>query len=181
MSKKAKVLLLKPLSGKGNAGEVVEVKSHFANYVLIPQGTAIYYDKQAQNQHKAHAKKVEAFKAEMKKTVQEIATKLEKDGITYTKVATESGSLYDSISARTLSKYALDEFNTILAPEYFTLDPKIESLGEYTADFKYEDVAITFAIIVEREGGPTEADLNKDLVIEAPVVEEESQEEETEE
>lgn len=156
MSKKAKVLLLKPLSGKGNAGDIVEVKKHFANYVLIPQGTAIYYDKQAQNQHEAHSKKVEAFKAEMKKTVQEIAEKLEKDGVTYTKTATESGSLYDSISARTISKYCLDTFKATISPEHFTVDPKIEALGEYTAEFKYDDVAITFPIVVVREGSDEE-------------------------
>lgn len=152
MSKKAKVLLLKPLPWKGNAGEVVEVKSHFANYVLIPQGTAIYYDKQAQNQHQAHAKKVEEFKAGMKKSVKEIATTLEKDGLVFTKIATESGSLYDSISARTLSQYVLTEYKTTLSPEHFTLDPKIESLGEYTADLHYEDITITFTINVIRDG-----------------------------
>ena len=36
MAKKVKVLLLKPLPPKGNAGDIIDVKAHYAMQVLIP-------------------------------------------------------------------------------------------------------------------------------------------------
>lgn len=80
MSKKIEILLLKPLPPKGNAGDVIEVKTHFALHVLIPQGTAVVYDKQTKNQRESQMKKVAANKAELQKHVVDMVAAVEKAG-----------------------------------------------------------------------------------------------------
>ena len=78
--RKVKVLLLKPLSGKGNAGEVVEVKTHFALHILVPQGIAVVYDKQVENQRSAQEKKILSAKKDQQEAVKKFVTQIEADG-----------------------------------------------------------------------------------------------------
>lgn len=151
MPKSEKVLLLKPLQGQGNAWDIISVKSHFANHVLIPKGVAVYYDKQTKNQHEAHQKRIDKFNKQFKKSMHEIAEKLKKDWVTFVKNATEEGGLYDSISSKTLAYHIKETENLTVPAEYFILDPKIEALGEFTALLQFDDIDIEFPIIVERK------------------------------
>ena len=91
MAKKVKVLLLKPLPPKGNAGDIIDVKAHYASQVLIPQGIAVVYDKQVENQHAAHMKKVAKNKAELQKNILAMMNAVqEAGGITFMKMATDA-------------------------------------------------------------------------------------------
>lgn len=148
MWKKAKVLLLKPLPGKGNAGEVVDVKVHFANQVLVPQGVAIYFDKQTENQRDAQLKKIEKNKADIRNRVEEIITKLSQDGITLEKAATEADKLYESISAKTLVNYMMTEFQLPLTATNFGMEEKIEMVGQYQIPFVYESISAVIPLTV---------------------------------
>jgi len=152
MSKKAQVLLLKPLQGKGNAGDIIDVKMHYANYVLIPQGIAVYFDKQVKNQHEAHKKSVASYKADMLSKVETLVKELEENGLSYTKAHTETGTLYDSISNKTVLQEFKKEKGIVLANEALVFE-KIEALGEYDATLTYENLTAKFKIVVE---GPTE-------------------------
>lgn len=150
MSKKSQVLLLKPLQWKGNAGDIIDVKMHYANYVLIPQGIAVNFDKQAKNQHEAHKKSVASYKAEKYERVQKLAADLKKNGITYEKNVTETGSLYDSISNKTVLQELKNDRDIVLANESLVFE-KIESIGEYDAVLTYEDIVANFKITVKEE------------------------------
>ena len=151
MAKKAEVLLLKPLQGKWNAGDIVEVKTHYANYVLIPQGIAVYNTKQIQNQRAAYNKKVNAFKITMKKSVEEMIAALKESGFNFSRAANDAGSMYDSISTRTFTQYASEKFGLTLNTENFVLsEGKIDQLGEYEVEFIYEDINTTLPINVTR-------------------------------
>jgi ribosomal protein L9 len=110
MQRKVKVLLLKPLINKGNAGDVVEVKLHFAQQVLVPNEVAVIYDKQAQNQHEAHMKKVAAHKAEINSKVKAMLDALTAEGVTFEKQATDNEMLYDSITERSLAQYLMHTY-----------------------------------------------------------------------
>ena len=149
MAKKVKVLLLKPLPPKGNAGDVIDVKIHYAAHVLIPQGLAIVYDKQVQNQRETQMKRIEKNKAEVHQQVADMVAAIEKaGGITFEKAATENGGLYDSISNKILSQYIEETYGIRLAADCFGLEEKIHELGEYTTPFVYEDLETQFPIHV---------------------------------
>lgn len=151
MAKKIKVLLLKPLPPKWNAGEVIEVKIHFAQHVLIPQGIAVVYDKQVENQRAAQMKKVATFKADLLTRVKDMLSKVENDGITFTKQVTDNGWLYDSISSKTIAQYITHEFAIKLGTDSFTLEPKIETVGDYEVGFSYEGVSWIIPVHVVAE------------------------------
>jgi ribosomal protein L9 len=151
MQKKVKVLLLKPLINKGNAGDVVEVKLHFAQQVLVPQETAVIYDKQAQNQHEAHMKKVSAHKAELVSKVKAMLETLSQEGVTFEKQATDNETLYDSITERSLAQYLMHTYAINLTAQNIVLEEKIEQLGTYTAQFIYENIKGSFGITVVKK------------------------------
>lgn len=151
MAKKAEVLLLKPLQWKGNAGDIVEVKTHYANYVLIPHGIAVYNTKQIQNQRAAYDKKVNAFKITMKKSVEEMIVKLKETGFVFQKAANDAWNMYDSISSRTLTQYVNEKFWLTLNTENFVLEEgKIEQIGEYEVKFTYEDIATSLPVNIQQ-------------------------------
>ena len=148
---KVKVLLLKPLINKGNAGDVVEVKVHYALHHLIPQGIAVVYDQQTKNQNEAHTKKINAYKAELKSKISALADLLKEQGLTFEKQATDNEMLYDSISERSLAHYLMHEHQISLTATNVLLEEKIEKLGTYTAKFHYEDIDSPFTITVVKK------------------------------
>lgn len=151
MQRKVKVLLLKPLINKGNAGDIVEVKLHFAQQVLVPNEVAVIYDKQAQNQHEAHMKKVAAHKAELTSQVKAMLDTLTSEGVTFEKQATDNEMLYDSITERSLAQYLMQTYHINLGSHNVILEDKIEQLGEYTAEFVYENIKGSFKINVVKK------------------------------
>lgn len=151
MAKKVEVLLMKPLAGRGNAGEFIHVAPSFACNVLIPQGIAKIADKQLHNQRDAHMKKIEKEKAARQAKVKDLFAQLADSGLQFEKQATEADALYDSIDAKTLSVHLSQEHGILLEPKYISLPAKIEALGEYTATLTYEDLAQDVVIRVVRE------------------------------
>lgn len=151
MQKKVKVLLLKPLINKGNAGEVVEVKLHFAQQVLVPNEVAVIYDKQAQNQHEAHMKKVAAHKAEIISKVKAMVEIISTAGLTFEKQATDNEALYDSITDRSIAQYLMQTYHINLTAQNIELDEKIEQLGEYTVQFVYDTIKANVPVKVVRK------------------------------
>lgn len=127
---------------------MIDVKVHFANQVLVPQGVGVYYDKQVENQRESQMKKIENNKAQVRAHVQEIITSLQQDGITLEKQATEANKLYDSISAKTLVTYMLTHFQLSLGTENFTMEDKIEEIGEYNIPFVFESITATIPLHV---------------------------------
>jgi ribosomal protein L9 len=91
MAKKAEVLLLKPLPPKGNAGDVIEVKIHFAQHVLIPKGIAVFNTKQVQNQRSAQMKQIAKNKSDIHASVKNMIDEITKsNGISFAKAVTET-------------------------------------------------------------------------------------------
>jgi ribosomal protein L9 len=151
MQKKVKVLLLKPLINKGNAGEVVEVKLHFAQQVLVPNEVAVIYDKQAQNQHEAHMKKVAAHKSEILSKVKAMVEVISTAWITFEKQATDNEALYDSVTDRSIAQYLMQTHHISLTANNIVLDEKIEQLGEYTVQFIYESIKANVPVKIVRK------------------------------
>jgi ribosomal protein L9 len=151
MAKKAEVLLLKPLPPKGNAGDVIDVKIHFAQHVLIPQGIAVFNTKQVQNQRTSAMKQIAKNKADLHASVEHMVTALaEKDGITFTKAVTETGGLYDSISNKNIAHYLEDTYNVTLGSSNVVMT-KIEQIGDYEAILTYDEITATIPVHVIAE------------------------------
>ncbi|USN55597.1 MAG: 50S ribosomal protein L9 [Candidatus Peribacteria bacterium] len=141
MGKKMEVLLVKPLVGRGNAGEVIDVKIHYANHYLFPNGIAVAYNKQTQNQRASQMKRVAAAKAELHEQVTAVIQQLETaGGFSFSKQATSTDSLYDSISEGDLVQYVAAQFNAQFDKKWFSLPEKIQALGEYTVSFSFENI-----------------------------------------
>ncbi len=141
---------MKSLPGKGQPWDVIEVKTHYALHVLVPQWIAIIYDKQAQNQQASSLKRIEKTKQEEQAAVLSMIEKIEKNGgILFEKQATEENKLYDSITSRSLVTYVTKEYWVSLQPSNFSLE-KIEELGEFTATFSYQDIKKDLAINVTK-------------------------------
>lgn len=152
MQRKVKVLLLKPLINKGQPGDVVEVKTHYALNVLLPQEIGVVYDKQTQNQNEAHQKKITAYKQELRSQVTTMVNALKKDGVTFEKQATDQEMLYDSVTERTLAQHLMHTYHLNLTAANIQLENRIEKLGEFEATLIYEDITTTFPVKVTKKG-----------------------------
>jgi len=152
MRKKSEVLLLKPLPPRGNAGDVIDVKIHYANMVLIPQGIAIWHDQQAKNQRESQMKKIEKNKAEYLTTIKDMLTAIEANGgLIFEKQATEAGKLYDSISTKDIANKIHIDYKIKIAVDHFESD-KIEELGEFSTNFNYETISSKIPVKVIKKG-----------------------------
>ncbi len=149
--KKVKVLLLKPLLGKGNAGEIIQVKTHYALHVLIPNWVAVIYDKQTENQKQTQMNRIAKLKEEEQAQVKSMLSTVQAAwGLTFHKAATEENKLYDSITARSLLTYISKEYKIQLQPSNLKIE-KIESLGDYVLNFNYQDISEEIALHVVRQ------------------------------
>lgn len=151
MGKKTEVLLLKPLPGKGNAGDVIEAKIHYANHYLLPQGIAIIYDKQVKNQRSAQAKKIEKAKAEQLENVKSLVEKVSSHGVTFYKEANDEGKLYDSIDEKAIATQIYIDHQIHLDQKHFSLEQTIQEVGKFVCEFTFEDVTTSLPILVERK------------------------------
>ena len=149
MAKKAEVLLLKPLPPKGNAGDVIEVKIHFAQHVLIPQGIAVFNTKQVQNQRSPQMKQIAKNKADIHASVAHMIEEVSKaNWITFVKAITETWGLYDSITSKSIAAHIEATYNVSVSAEHYGIEQKIEALGEYEVAFSYDDITATFPVNV---------------------------------
>ncbi len=151
MGKKAPVLLLKPLGGRGNAGDVVDLSIHYVNQVIAPQGIGIFFDKQAKNQHSAQLKKIAKAKEEHLVAIKTVIDALAaQGGFAFAKQATDTDKLYDSIDEKTLVHYIEHAHHLHVDKKCFSLAAKIEALGTYTTTFKFETIEQELPIVVTK-------------------------------
>ena len=149
--KKVKILLMKSLPGKGTAGDVIEVKTHYALHVLIPNGIAVIYDKQVQNQRDHKMKQIEATKAKeiasVKKAFEEIAAS---EWIVFHKQATDADKLYDTITNKNIVNQLLVDYKLSLHSSHVEME-KIDHIGEYEATVTYGEDMIKIPVKVTKK------------------------------
>lgn len=149
MGKKAPVLLLKPLAGRGNAGEIIDLTIHYANQVIVPQGIGIYFDAQVKNQHSAQMKKIAKAKDEhMQAITKAIEALTAAGGFHFSKQATDTDKLYDSIDEKTLVHHLEHAHHLHIDKKCFHLENKIEALGTYSVKFTYDTIQQELPIVV---------------------------------
>ena len=144
-----KVILTKTVANLGHSGDVVEVKSGFARNYLIPQGLAFAWNKGAEKQilamkrarlAQAVATREDAVaaKAAIEGTAVEIAAKV-----------SESGKLFDSISAEQIA-IALED-KAVVDPKAIEVE-SIKTTGEFPAKVAlHPEITASFFVKVVAE------------------------------
>ncbi len=122
------VVLLERVAKLGQMGDVVSVKQGYARNFLLPQGKALRATKDNLAQFENQRAQLEAQNLESKKEADAVAAKLDGQQFIVIRSASDSGSLYGSVSARDASDAATAEGFTVDRKQ-IVLDKPVKELG----------------------------------------------------
>jgi large subunit ribosomal protein L9 len=125
------LLLIQTVEHLGKTGDVVEVKSGYANNYLLPQGLATIatpHHKRMVDKHRARLADIERKRLA---GLQAMADELGHLSITIEANANDEGHLYGSVGASEISS-ALKQQNVTIASEQVRLEGPLKELGLYT-------------------------------------------------
>ena len=147
MAKDTKVILLDAVSGLGQAGDVVEVKSGNARNFLLPQGLAFAWTKgaAAQIEQMQRARRAQALASRE----DAVAAKTAIDGSTVEIAAkvSESGKLFGGINAEAVAA-ALQAKGTAVSAKTITVET-IKTTGEFPATVQlHPEISAQFTVKV---------------------------------
>ena len=134
------IILLESLNKLGKAGEIVTVKDGFAKNFLIPEKKAIIANKK--NKADLENRITQINSNNNKKIVQanELRAKLDGKKISIEMEANDDGSLYGSVSQKSISDSIFSLLEIKVSPDAVILDP-INELGETEIQISlYEDI-----------------------------------------
>ena len=125
------LLLIQSVDNLGKQGEVVEVKSGYANNYLLPEGLATVataHHRRMVDKHRARLMEIE--KARLA-DLQSLARSLSKQSVTIEANANDEGHLYGSVGATEIVA-ALKQVNVPLTISQIRLEGPLKELGLYT-------------------------------------------------
>ena len=125
------LLLIQSVDHLGKQGEVVEVKTGYANNFLLPQGLATIasdHHKRMVDKHKVKLQEIEQGRL---KDLKELAKVIGKQSITIEANANEEGHLYGSVTAAEIVD-ALKQNDITLTNDQIRLEGVLKELGLYT-------------------------------------------------
>jgi large subunit ribosomal protein L9 len=170
-----KVILSKYYEKLGDVGDIVEVKSGYANNYLIPNGVALRATRGNINQMELVKKAAIKVEARNVKEAEELAGKLEALEVTFIVKTGEEGKLYGSITNKDVAEKIFEDRKIEIDRKKVDMQEHIKELGEYDIELKlYKEVKSSVKVKVE----PDEE--SKEL-IEAHKVEKEKSEGQAEE
>lgn len=151
------VILMERVAKLGQMGDVVTVKPGFARNYLLPQGKAMNATAANMAQFDAQKAQLEARNLETKKEAEALAEKLGGLQFVIIRQASDSGSLYGSVTTRDAAEAATAEGFTVDRGQV-ALERPIKDLGlhDVTASL-HPEVDVTFTLNVARS--PEEAEL----------------------
>lgn len=125
------LLLIQSVDHLGKQGDVVEVKSGYANNFLLPQGLATL----ATDHHKRMVEKHKSKLLEIEKSrlhgLQSLADSIAKQSITIEANANDEGHLYGSVGASDIVN-ALKQSGITITSDQVRLEGMLKELGLYT-------------------------------------------------
>lgn len=125
------LLLIQSVDSLGKQGDVVEVKSGYANNYLLPQGLATIasdHHKRMVDKHKAKLQEIEQARL---KDLKDLAKHVNKQSITIEANANEDGHLYGSVGAPEIVA-ELKKADITLTTDQIRLEGVLKELGLYT-------------------------------------------------
>ncbi len=145
-----KVVLTKYHEKLGDIGDVVEVKSGYANNHLIPNGIALPATKGNINQTELIKKAALRVESKNIAEAEELAKKLGDLQINFVVKTGKEGKLYGSITGKDIAEKILAEKNIEMDKKKIELQEHIKELGEYNIELRlYKEIKSPLKIIVE--------------------------------
>lgn len=152
--KTVEVILLEKMRNLGALGDKVKVKAGFARNFLIPQGKAVYANKDniaKFEQRRAELEKVAAEKQKVAVSRQQALNNL--SAITLAAKAGDEGKLFGSIGTRDISDAITQAGVEVEKREVRLSEGSIRMLGEYDIVIELEsDIIATVKLNVVAEG-----------------------------
>ena len=145
------VILLENVMKLGKIGDLVEVKNGYGRNFLLKTGKALRADKE--NIALVNKKKDELNKKneEAKKTLKEIAAKINKKTLTFSKEAKDNGELFGSIKPKEVSNSFLTNLKVEINPSQIDLKQEINKIGTYKIDINlFSEVSASISVIVKK-------------------------------
>ncbi|NSX53890.1 50S ribosomal protein L9 [Parasulfitobacter algicola] len=135
------VILLERVAKLGQMGEVVDVKPGYARNFLLPQGKALTASQANITQFEEQKAQLEARNLETKKEAEDMAAKLDGQQFIVIRSASDSGSLYGSVTTRDAADAA--------TADGFSVDRKQVALIEPIKELGLHDVKVSLHPEVE--------------------------------
>ena len=145
------IILLENILKLGKIGDLVEVKNGYGRNFLLKTGKALRADKE--NIALVNKKKDELNKKneEAKKTFKEIAAKINKKTLTFSKEAKDNGELFGSIKPKEVSNSFLTNMKVEINPSQIDLKQEINKIGTYKIDINlFSEVSASISVIVKK-------------------------------
>ena len=144
------VILMERVAKLGQMGDVVDVKPGFARNYLLPQGKAMNATEANKAQFEAQKAQLEARNLETKKEAEALAEKLGGQQFIIIRQASDSGSLYGSVTTRDAADVATAEGFSIDRGQV-ALERPIKDLGLHDVIASlHPEVDATFTLNVAR-------------------------------
>ena len=125
------LLLIQSVDNLGKQGEVVEVKTGYANNFLLPQGLATIASDHHKRMVDKHRVKLQEIEQGRLKDLKDLAKVIAKQSITIEANANEEGHLYGSVAAPEIVA-ALKQNDITLTNDQNRLEGVLKELGLYT-------------------------------------------------
>ena len=134
------IILLESLNKLGKAGEIVTVKDGFAKNFLIPEKKAIIANKKNKADLKNRITQINSNNDKKIVQANELRAKLDGKKISIEMEANDDGSLYGSVSQKSISDSIFSLLEIKVSPDAVILNP-IKELGETEIQISlYEDI-----------------------------------------
>ena len=134
------IILLESLNKLGKAGEIVTVKDGFAKNFLIPEKKAIIANKKNKADLENRITQINSNNDKKIVEANELRAKLDGKKISIEMEANDDGSLYGSVSQKSISDSIFSLLEIKVSPDAVILDP-IHELGETEIQISlYEDI-----------------------------------------
>lgn len=125
------IILLENIIKLGKIGDLVEVKNGYGRNYLLKTGKALRASKE--NIEHVNKKKTELNKknTETKLELKEIANKIDKKVLKFTKEAKDSGELFGSIKPKEIASSFINDLKVEISPGQIDLNQEINKIGQY--------------------------------------------------
>ncbi len=146
------VILLENIIKLGKIGDQVNVKNGYGRNFLLKTGKALRANKE--NIELVNKKKTELNKknTEIKLELKEIANKIDKKVLKFSKEAKDNGDLFGSIKPKEISNSFINDLNVEISPGLIDLNQEINKIGKYKIKINlHSEVSASVTVSVEKK------------------------------
>lgn len=165
------VILLERVGNLGNLGDRVFVKPGYARNYLLPQDKALRATKNNVAYFEARKKEIEKQNETRRKEAEKHVEKLKGLTVTLIRLASDSGQLYGSVTARDIAEAICDQSKETVDRSHIDMNQTFKTVGLFPVTLLLHPevpVEITINIARSEDEAETQAKTGKALVAETP-------------